>query len=60
MIFAPFIGEVITGKIISTSKSYIRSKSLYPQPGNANNVVSVDFFRDIYIVPALLPPNSIL
>ncbi|WVR04725.1 hypothetical protein IAU60_001736 [Kwoniella sp. DSM 27419] len=44
MLFAPFVGEVIVGKILSTTKSYIR--------------VSLGFFQDIYIVPSLLPPNS--
>ena len=28
MLFAPFISEVITGKIISTSKAYVRGESL--------------------------------
>ncbi|OCF33876.1 DNA-directed RNA polymerase III subunit RPC8 [Kwoniella heveanensis CBS 569] len=44
MLFAPFVGEVIVGKVLSTSKSYVR--------------VSLGFFQDIYIVPSLLPPNS--
>jgi len=44
MLFAPFIGEVIVGKVLSTSKSYIR--------------VSLEFFKDVYIIPSLLPPNS--
>ncbi|WWD21588.1 hypothetical protein CI109_106074 [Kwoniella shandongensis] len=44
MLFAPFIGEVIVGKVLSTTKSYVR--------------VSLGFFQDIYIVPSLLPPNS--
>ncbi|WVQ69383.1 uncharacterized protein L199_007600 [Kwoniella botswanensis] len=44
MLFAPFVGEVIVGKVLSTTKSYIR--------------VSLGFFQDIYIVPSLLPPNS--
>ncbi|WRT64662.1 uncharacterized protein IL334_001596 [Kwoniella shivajii] len=44
MLFAPFVGEVIVGKVLSTEKSYIR--------------VSLGFFQDIYIVPSLLPPNS--
>ncbi|ODN79573.1 hypothetical protein, variant [Cryptococcus amylolentus CBS 6039] len=44
MLFAPFIGEVIVGRVLSTTKSYIR--------------VSLGFFQDIYIVPSLLPPNS--
>jgi DNA-directed RNA polymerase III subunit RPC8 len=62
MLFAPFIGEVITGKIISTSKSYIRGKLAWPlfdAHYKLNSLVSIDFFRDIYIVPSLLPPNSI-
>jgi DNA-directed RNA polymerase subunit E'/Rpb7 len=33
MLFAPFIGEVITGKIISTSKSYIRGQLAFANPG---------------------------
>ncbi|KAK8847497.1 hypothetical protein IAR55_005355 [Kwoniella newhampshirensis] len=44
MLFAPFIGEVIVGKVLSTTKSYVR--------------VSLGFFQDIYIIPSLLPPNS--
>ncbi|KIR54505.1 DNA-directed RNA polymerase III subunit RPC8 [Cryptococcus gattii Ru294] len=44
MLFAPFVGEVIVGRVLSTTKSYIR--------------VSLGFFQDIYIVPSLLPPNS--
>ncbi|WWC86796.1 uncharacterized protein L201_001675 [Kwoniella dendrophila CBS 6074] len=44
MLFAPFVGEVIVGKVVSTTKSYVR--------------VSLGFFQDIYIVPSLLPPNS--
>ncbi|KAK4686516.1 DNA-directed RNA polymerase III subunit RPC8, partial [Tremellales sp. Uapishka_1] len=44
MVFAPFVGEVIVGKVLSTSPDYIR--------------VSVGFFRDIYVIPSLLPPNS--
>lgn len=63
MLFAPFISEVITGRIISTSKSYIRGQChnlrLW-QDGNIKSItVGIDFFRDIYITPALLPPNSI-
>ncbi|WVW78318.1 hypothetical protein I302_100272 [Kwoniella bestiolae CBS 10118] len=44
MLFAPFVGEVIVGKVLATTKSYIR--------------VSLGFFQDIYVVPSLLPPNS--
>ncbi|WVN89358.1 uncharacterized protein L203_104581 [Cryptococcus depauperatus CBS 7841] len=44
MLFAPFVGEVIVGRVLSTTKSYVR--------------VSLGFFQDIFIVPSLLPPNS--
>ncbi|ORX33967.1 RNA polymerase III subunit Rpc25-domain-containing protein [Kockovaella imperatae] len=44
LLFAPFIGEVLVGQVLSTTKSYIR--------------VSMGFFNDIYITPNLLPPNS--
>ncbi|WWC59584.1 uncharacterized protein I303_102141 [Kwoniella dejecticola CBS 10117] len=44
MLFAPFVGEVIVGRVSSTTKSYIR--------------ISLGFFQDIYILPSLLPPNS--
>ncbi|RSH92275.1 DNA-directed RNA polymerase III subunit rpc25 [Saitozyma podzolica] len=44
MLFAPFVGEVIVGKVLDVTASYIR--------------VSLDFFQDIYIPPTLLPPNS--
>ncbi|CAD6576096.1 MAG: DNA-directed RNA polymerase III subunit rpc25 [Tremellales sp. Tagirdzhanova-0007] len=47
MLFAPFVGQVIVGKVFSTSKTYIRGE-----------FISLGFFRDIYIVPSLLPPNS--
>ncbi|RXK40974.1 DNA-directed RNA polymerase III subunit RPC8 [Tremella mesenterica] len=44
MLFSPFISEIIVGKVLSSSKKYIR--------------ISLGFFRDIYILPAFLPPNS--
>ncbi|KAL7419387.1 DNA-directed RNA polymerase III complex subunit Rpc25 [Cryptotrichosporon argae] len=44
MMFVPFIGEVIVGKILSNTETYIR--------------ISLGFFQDIYVPLTLLPPNS--
>ncbi|TXT13056.1 hypothetical protein VHUM_01457 [Vanrija humicola] len=44
VLFAPFVGEVILGKVHSTTPEYIR--------------VSLGFFQDVYIPPTLLPPGS--
>ncbi|CAK9786386.1 hypothetical protein CC85DRAFT_284923 [Cutaneotrichosporon oleaginosum] len=44
MLFAPFVGEVIVGKVLSCTPSYIR--------------ITLGFFEDIYVPPSLLPPNS--
>ena len=30
MLFAPFLGEVIVGKVVSSTKSYIRGISCFP------------------------------
>ncbi|ORY23986.1 RNA polymerase III subunit Rpc25-domain-containing protein [Naematelia encephala] len=43
MLFAPFIGEVMHGRVLASTREYIR--------------ISTGFFQDIYITPALFPPN---
>lgn len=44
MLFAPFVGEVIVGKVLSCTPNYIR--------------ITLGFFEDIYVPPTLLPANS--
>lgn len=44
MLFAPFVGEVIVGKVLACTPNYIS--------------ITLGFFEDIYVPPTLLPPNS--
>ncbi|WVQ83164.1 hypothetical protein IAT38_005302 [Cryptococcus sp. DSM 104549] len=45
LLFAPFHGELLVGRVMSITRSYIR--------------ISLGFFQDIYILQSLLPPNSV-
>lgn len=55
LLFAPFLGEVIVGKVLSTTPNYLRGWWCSPSFLTA---VSLGFFQDIYVLPTLLPPNS--
>lgn len=56
MMFSPFLGEVILGKILSTTPQWIRGKLV--AAASKLTLVSLGFFQDIYIPPSLLPDNS--
>lgn len=66
MLFAPFVGEVLVGKVMSTCRSYIRGACRLSRTTDVardllmERVVSLGFFRDVYITPSCLPQNSAL
>lgn len=63
MLFAPFHSEIIVGKVVDTTSSYVQGESLVDRPSSkeisADMKVTLGFFKDIYIPLDLMPPNTI-
>ena len=61
MLFAPFHSEIIVGKVVETTSSYVRGElttAAIPALATADASVSLGFFKDVYIPLDLMPPNS--
>jgi DNA-directed RNA polymerase subunit E'/Rpb7 len=61
MLFAPFHSEIIVGKVVETTSSYVRgelSSGSLSVLATADASVSLGFFKDAYIPLDLMPPNS--
>ncbi len=62
MVFRPFKGEIIVGKISSASEAGMKSQCRIPTPDkNADSgTVRLDFFEDILVPENMMFPGSVL